>query len=278
MKQIILISLLALGLALTGSAMAEGPIPSCYDAKLSAPSTPRKVDLFVVIDQTVLLDATLKQAVADQVKPFIAPGNGFAVLVFSAYTQGRYTQLLTSGQLDSQLPTAARDDVSKPVLAKFDQCMKAQPMLAAQAIGGALRQAFEGSSGEIAKSDILASLKDIAGKVRKSTASEKVVLFVSDMLENSSISSFYKNQAVRKIDPDAELKKVENNHLVSNFGGARIYVMGAGLLNNLDSKSKAQYRDPATMQALNTFWHSYMEKSKGQLVEFGAPALLNPIK
>jgi len=258
--------------------LAAGALSSCYDAKLQAPSIAPTVELFVVIDQTTLLDDGLKQAVANQVRPFLVAGNHFSVLVFSAYTQGKYTQLLTSGQLDSPLPVAQRNDISKPILAKFDQCMSRQPAQAAQAVGAALRAGFEGTSGEIAKSDILASLKDISAKVRQSPASEKVVLLVSDMLENSSVSSFYASQAVRKIDPAQELQLVTTHQFVADFGGARIYVIGAGLLNGLDNKSKGQYRDPKTMQALASFWRSYFEKSRGQLVEFGEPALLNQIK
>lgn len=275
MKNLLLSMLLSLA---CGASMAGGVISSCYDAKLSASATTPAVELFVVIDQTTLLDDDLKQAVANQVRPFLTAGNNFSVLVFSAYTQGKYTQLLTSGQLDGALSTTLRNDISKPILAKFDQCMSRQPVLAAQAIGGALRAAFDGTSGDIAKSDILASLKDISAKVRQSSASEKVVLLVSDMLENSSVSSFYASQAVRKIDPAKELQLVTEHQFIADFGGARIYVIGAGLLNSVDKKSKAQYRDPKTMQALASFWRSYFEKSRGQLVEFGEPALLNQIK
>jgi hypothetical protein len=60
-----------------------------------------------------------------------------------------------------------------------------------------------------------------------------------------------------------------------DFGDARIYVIRAGLLNGVDKKNKALYRDPKTMQALASFWHGYFEKSRGQLVEFGEPAFLN---
>lgn len=278
MKYSFIATLFAATFAAAGVVYADGAIPSCYDAKLVAPNLPRKLDLFVIVDQTTLLDGTLKQAVADQVKPFLAPGHGFSVLVFSAYTQGKYTQELSSGYLDQPLPAAARNDISKPVLTKFDQCMKQQPVWASQAAGVALRAAFDGTSGDIAKSDVMASLKEISAKVYQSTASEKVVLVVSDMLENSSVSSFYSNQAVRKIEPTAELKKAESNQLVGDFGGARLYIMGAGLLNNADAKSKNQYRDPKTMQALHVFWRGYFEKSKAQLMEFGAPALLSPIK
>jgi len=259
------------------NALADAVL-TCYDRKLQAPTTPMTKELFILIDQTVLLDDTLKQSVANQIRPFLTPGSGFSVLVFSAYTQGKYTQLLTTGQLDAPLSTAQRNDVSKVVLAKFDQCMARQPALAAQAVGGALRAAFDGSSGDIAKSDVFASLKDISGRVRQSKASEKVVLLVSDMLENSSVTSFYANQALRRIDPEKELKLALDNQLIADFANARMYVLGAGLLNDDGKKNKAVYRDPKTMQALSSFWMSYFEKSKAKLIEFGQPALLSPIQ
>ena len=253
-------------------------IPSCYDKKLSAPATPMAKEIFVLIDQTTLLDDQLKQSVAEQVRPFLAKGNGFSVLIFSAFTQGKYTQLLSSGRLDHALAEAGRNDVSKPVLTKLDQCIARQPMLAAQAVGGALREAYAGSSGEIAKSDVLASLKDMSGKVRQSQAAEKIVLLVSDMLENSSVSSFYVSQSVRRIDPALEMQLATENQLLADFAGARLYVLGAGLLGEDTKKNKAAYRDPKTMQALASFWKTYFDKSNAQLMEFGQPALLNQIK
>jgi len=279
MKKPFLVTLLLSAMAFCTSSMAATDvIPSCYDSKLSAPAIPLTKEIFVIIDQTTLLDDQLKQSVANQIRPFLTAGNGFSLVVFSAFTQGKYTQLLTSGQLDHPLPVAQRNDVSKPRLSKFDQCMARQSALAGQAVGGALRTAFEGTSGEIAKSDVLASLKDISGKVRQSKANEKVVLLVSDMLENSSVSSFYASQSVRRIDPERELKLATDSQLIGNFGDARVYVIGAGLLSDDAKKNKAAYRDPKTMQALASFWKSYFDKSKAQLVEFGQPALLNQVK
>lgn len=261
----------------TGMATTDA-IGTCYDSKLSAPAVPLAKEIFVIIDQTTPLDDLLKQAVANQIRPFLSAGNGFSVLVFSAFTQGKYTQLLISGQLDHSLPAAQRDDVSKPRLSKFDQCMARQSALAGQVVGGALRTAFEGTSADIAKSDVLASLKDISGKVRQSKANEKVVFLVSDMLENSSVSTFYANQSVRRIDPEREMKLASDGQLTGNFGGARVYVLGAGLLSDDAKKNKAAYRDPKTMQALASFWKIYFDKSHAQLVEFGQPALLNQVK
>lgn len=279
MENSIFITFLLSALAFcTPSIASTDAIPSCYDTKLSAPAIPLAKEIFVIIDQTTLLDDQLKQSVANQIRPFLTTGNAFSVLVFSAFTQGKYTQLLTSGQLDHPLPAVQRNDVSKPRLSKFDQCMTRQSALAGQVVGGALRTAFEGTSGEIAKSDILASLKDISRKVEQSRASEKVVLLVSDMLENSSVSSFYASQSVRRIDPEREMKLASDSQLIGNFGDARIYVIGAGLLSDDAKKNKAAYRDPKTMQALSRFWKSYFDKSKAQLQEFGQPALLNQIK
>lgn len=279
MRKPFFIPLLLSAMAFCTSSIAAGnAIPSCYDSKLSAPAVPLAKEIFVIVDQTTLLDNKLKQSVADQIRPFLTAGNGFSVLVFSAFTQGKYTQLLTSGQLDHPLSATQRNDVSKPLLSKFDQCMTRQPALAAQVMGGALRAAFVDSSGEIAKSDVLASMKDISGKVRQSQATEKVVLLVSDMLENSSVSSFYASQSVRRIDPEREMKLAMDNQLIADFGGARLYVLGAGLLSDDAKKNKAAYRDPKTMQALSSFWKSYFDKSKAQLQEFGQPALLNQVK
>ena len=145
-------------------------------------------------------------------------------------------------------------------------------------MGKALRSAFDNTSSDIAKSDVVASIKAISAMVQQSPTQNKVVLIVSDMLENSSVANFYADQgrAVRKIDSIKEMRTIEENQMLADFGGARVYVIGAGLLAADGQKSKT-YRDPKTMQALAGFWASYMQKSKAQLVEFGQPALLNRI-
>lgn len=252
-------------------------IPSCYDVKLPAPNIPLNQDLFILIDQTTVLDDQLKQQVADQIKPFLVPGNSFSVLVFSSYSQGKYTQLLVTGVLESKLTLEARNDTSKPLLNKYDQCMSRQQPFASQAAGAALRYAFEGTSNQLARSDILASLKEISNKVKQSSARSKIVLLVSDMLENSSISSFYQSQLVRKIAPDREIQLVSSNNLFGDFGGARVYVIGAGLLEEDARNKSGSYRPAQTMMALQDFWREYFNKSNAQLLEFGQPSLLNPI-
>jgi hypothetical protein len=101
------------------------------------------------------------------------------------------------------------------------------------------------------------------------------------MLENSGISSFYANKNVRAIDPTAELKKAQDAQVVGDFGGARIFVLGAGLVQESaggKSRDSGVYRNPKTMALLRQFWEGYFVASHAKLIEFGAPALISPVK
>jgi hypothetical protein len=272
-------ALLSIPLACSAFAASQNALPNCYSyAKLNDPAKPAAVELFVIIDQTTPLDPALQQAVANNIKPFLQAGNAFSVTQFSAFTQGHYTDVLVMGKLDFVLDSNSRNDIGKAQLSKFDQCINVQVPNAAQLAGGGLKKAFSGTTSEVSKSDVLASLKDISAKVKQSTAQQKVVFVVSDMLENSTISSFYAKQAVRKIEPEKELKQVQDNQLFADFAGARVYVLGAGLLAEDAKQAKGVYRDPKTMAALQQFWRAYFQKSNGQLVEFGQPALLNAVR
>lgn len=272
--------LAAVALALLGPswAAAENGLPSCYDPKLGVTAAPPMTELFVLVDQTTAFDKTLQQQVADNVRPFMEGGNAYSVISFSAFAQGRYAQVLSTGTIEPGIAPALRDDISKPLLAKFDSCTKRQPALAMNAIGNALRTAFSGADPSLAKSDVMGSLKAISGRVKKSVAKEKIVLVASDMLENSAVSSFYgpRGTSVRQIDAAKEMKLAADNELFGDFGGAKIFVIGAGLLA-AEGQTKGAYRDPKTMRALVTFWNSYFQRSHATVVELGQPALLNSI-
>ena len=273
-----IIAILLLALSSHGLAGTQSVVPTCFSDKLPPPKGVQvDTELFVIIDQTTVFDTGLKQSVANNIKPFIKPGNVISVTQFSAFTRGHYTDVMTSVSLDNELAQHDRDDVSKPVLAKFDQCEKSQLRLAGQVIGRALKSAFGESSNSIDKSDVLSSLKDISLRVKRSAAKRKIVLLASDMLENSSISSFYAKQAVRLIDPAKELELVKKNGVYGDFGKADIYVIGAGLLAEDKQVSKSVYRSPQVIGALRSFWTQWFDQSNARLMDFGAPALLNQI-
>lgn len=60
------------------------------------------------------------------------------------------------------------------------------------------------SNNEIPHSDIISSIKRISGHIDYEFSEKKWVLIISDMLENLSMTSFYKNGEVRILDPEGE--------------------------------------------------------------------------
>lgn len=257
----------------------QDAVRSCYlISKIDTKPPAARSVLYVVIDQTTELDQRLKNLALENVHRLLRPGTRFGVARFSAFTQGFYTEMVTAGALDQGIQDDVRADISKPKLRQFDSCMSYQGPFAWKQVEQAMDSSWSTASNEIGKSDILSSLKEVSAAVRKAEAPQKTVLIISDMLENSSISSFYSKQRVRSINPEDELKLAASSGLFGDFGGARIYVIGAGLLSGSSETSRSAYRDPKTMKALQTFWAEYFSKSNARLVEFGQPSLLSPIE
>ncbi len=188
---------------------------------------------------------------------------------------------LATGVLETTITDKkVRDDISVPALQKFDACMKGQYNYGLKLALDSVGKALQASSADLAKSDIISSLTEISHLVKENPVKNKQILIVSDMLENSTISSFYAKNAVRKVDAVKELKTVEGNSLLGDFAGAGVYIMGAGMMSEQkDAKGKnVQYRDPKTLAALKQFWEGYFSRSNAKLEEFGAPELLSPIQ
>lgn len=259
------------------SAGVVNDVPSCYLANhFKAPTAGLEQEFFLAIDQTTVFDDRLRAQIVDNALRSVHAGSAYTVIDFSAFSQGRYTEVVTRGVVEPRFPEKDRDDVSERALRSFDACMTGQAAFAKKSIVATVQQIEAGATNDLAKSDILAALKDMGDKIRTSPASDKVLFLASDMLENSSISSFYSHNAVRRIDPTVELKKAVAAGVIADFGGARVYVLGAGLLTE-DVKKTKVYRDPQTMAALKQFWSAYFKQSNANLVEFGEPALLGAV-
>lgn len=257
-------------------------IASCYEAnKIKLAPPPVEAEVFVLIDQTTPLDANLQDAVRENVGRLIKGGSAFVIASFSSFGQGRYLEVLSAGTLEGQIDAKSRDEISVKLLRNFDACMASQADYGRKLAAEALNKALAGSGPELAKSDVMGSLKELSSRIKQSAAKEKIVFLVSDMLENSGISSFYASKNVRAIEPVAELKKAKEAQLIGDFNGARVFVLGAGLVQeNAGGKNRDSgvYRNPKTMAALRQFWQMYFEASNATLAEFGAPALLSPVK
>lgn len=252
---------------------------SCYQIyKTEAkPSGAMNTAIFVLIDETTLFDDKLKQQVISNVQSKMAPANYIYIAKFSAFIDGHYNEKVFDFLLDVPLTPEQRHYERKDVLGKVDKCLKDQVRYVYNQVNSSVMGSFLEPGNEIAKSDVLYALQDFGKNVIAQTdANEKIVLLVSDMLENSTITSFYSKGTARLIEPSSELKKVEKSDLFSDFGGAKVYVIGAGIVSN--DKKSGTYRDPKILASLKNFWEQYFQQSNARLIEMGQPALKQPIR
>lgn len=256
-------------------------VPSCYAAnKIAAPQVQYDQLIYVLVDQTVQLDATLQKSVLDNVQGMLKPGTKFVIAEFSAFSQGHYLNVLHTGVIERPIPASEEGNVVMSRLRDFHTCMQQQLVYGQRLALATTAQVLKSGTSTLDQSDILMALKSVSSAVAQEKATHKLVFVVTDGLENSSVTSFYARNAVRHINPAVELKKAQDNNLFGDFGSARIYLLGAGVMQPAANGSTAErngYRDPKTLMDLKQFWSGYFSRSNAQLVEFGAPALLEPL-
>jgi hypothetical protein len=272
-------------LLFAGSAQsAVTTIPSCYTALgVSPPPATSQTRIFVLVDQTVALDPSLKDSLVQNALALVQPGNAFEVTVFSAYNQGRYMDTVAQGALERPLPPARRNATGSEDLENLNICLTRQFNYGRRLMASTILKSLGASSPALSRSDILGSLVEAGRHIRDDPAQRKVVLVASDMLENSVVTSFYRHGGVRTVVPAQELQKVRAAGMLADFGGAEIYVLGGAMLPldkaSAETDATAQtYRSPVTLRALRDFWTQYFALSQARLVEFGEPALLSPVR
>jgi len=251
---------------------------SCYNIYKVNAKPKQTIDkaIFVLVDETTLFDDKLKQQIISNSLSKIGKNNYIYIAKFSAFINGFYNEKVFDFKMDGLLTEEQRYSERKDTLNKIDKCIHDQAGYVYGKVQASIMSSFLHKNDNIPKSDILYALKDFSDNVISQVkAKEKIVILASDMLENSTISSFYTRGTSRLINAKSELKKVENNNLLGNFGAAKVYIIGAGIIS---SKKSLSYRDPKILAALKTFWNTYFQKSNAKLIEMGQPALKNNIE
>lgn len=257
----------------------SGPFESCYrsvDFELPAPAPQR--ELFVVIDQTTALDPQLVALLSSRVADYLESGGGAKVTVaaFSATTASNFALVKFSGEAERPFAEDMRDSVNRPKRDMLDACLAAAPRNLARRADAEIKALLRRDSGNYANSEIIGSLSSISEAVRASTARSKTVLVVSDLLEHSSTTSFYQNSDIREIDLATEMQKVADRNQFGNFGGAKIYVIGAGLLPPEADQNAT--RNAMRLVRLREFWQNWFENSDAMLAAYGQPVLQVPLE
>lgn len=273
-----LCALLLLGVASVAQAAERNDIPSCYSfAKLEQhrPADSGR-ELVVIIDQTVKVPLELKKSVWHQVVRYVQPGDHVVLYQFSALLQDNYMKRLFDGKLEMPFSdTKVRNSLGMESLKSLDNCLVQQQSFFAQTIGKRMAESFAERGDNIAKSEIMDSLKRISADLATTSSRAKTLLLVSDMLENSEFGSFYSNNSIRTLEPEKEMARAEKQKLIADFSGANVYIAGAGLI---DTDAKNNYRSGKVMQQLEAFWRRYFTASNATVVSFGAPELTVDLK
>ena len=262
------------------SAGAVSTLKDCYsESKLSDYVSKPEKSTVVLLDETTIFDDVQRHQITDQLIALMQPRTEIKLFSFSAYIGGRYTLPLLDIGLSAPIDSQARDTIRKPALAVFDSCLRTQKYVAEGLIRRTLADYFKRSTNNIARSDIVAAVRDVGASVMPQIdARVKRILLVSDMLENSDITSFYLKGGVRRIDATKELALVEERGMFTDLRGAGVFVIGAGVINTDPNRPNSdRHRGQDTLQGLRDFWSRYLEKSNARLVEFGQPLLLRPI-
>lgn len=253
-------------------------IPSCY--RSINPATPVAEagrELIVVIDGTFDPDVNLKKSVHAKVQNFIAPNDRVSIVSFSSYIGDAYTKLHFSGKLEPVIAEDKRSTISKKLLRQLDGCMEKQMAFTRKSIDEAIMAGFKPADLEVPKSEIIGNLSRVLGSLlppEEDGQPPKTVLLVSDMLENSDITSFYKAGGVKAINVSAEIEKVKSGQYFSDWYGANVYVIGAGWVHQ---KYRNGFRGSDVMRSLESFWSQYFELSSANLVAFGQPVLMREL-
>nr|WP_321278134.1 hypothetical protein [uncultured Vibrio sp.] len=120
------------------------------------------------------------------------------------------------------------------------------------------------------QTELVGALFDISSDlIAKSKANRKIVLVVSDMLENSKQLTFYKRGQVSVPSAEKALTKIESLDAKGNFDNADIHVIGAGYLNG-----GKNYTNHNSMTQLERFWTQILNNANGNVKQFGKPNLL----
>lgn len=254
----------------------QNAVPSCYAAtRIGVDPAPPARAIFVLVDQTTALGPALISTVRENMRNLLRPGTSFTIATFSAFQRDHFTTLLAAGALEAPVAPQRRSRLSVPRLRRLDACLRRQAAFGGQLAITSFLRAAAANAASFSRSEILASLKQLSARVAAAPARDRIVIIASDMLEHSSATSFYRNRALKVIDPAAEMRRALGQGLLGDFGGARIFVVGAGLL---PPDQRTAGRDIRALNALEAFWTAWFRRSGARLVAFGHPDLVVPIQ
>lgn len=219
-------------------------------------------EVFVLVDESTYFDNEAQEDIYKKIVPFVKQNTRINIDSFTEYSKTRKNKDLGSYYIYSDLTNDEKDEIGRTLLGSVKDCLDSAKVAAYSGIKKDLEKAFRKKNDNLKKSEILRNLRIYTrNNVRYSKAKRKVVIILSDMLQNSEYMSFYKNGKVKLLDIDKELDNVKKNRLFSTFNGAEVYTYGLGLVEINSSKDSA--RNLRVLDGLIMFWEDYVSESGG---------------
>jgi hypothetical protein len=220
-------------------------------------------ELFIVVDQTTPFPEEVRKNALRNIYSTIQGNTAISLFTFSEYTKEKYVSFVDHYYIPGQISAEKRADMGQKLLKKFDQCLEVQTYGMKQKLAHDIYKQLSEENSSAKNSEILFSLQEISKQaVKISNAKEKIVFVLSDMLENSSYTTFY-GKALTNLDIEKQIGIVKQNHLLGDFDHAKIFVYGAGIVD------KENRRTGEDLRQLKRFWEAYFQASSGQLKVFG---------
>ncbi|MBE0492650.1 MAG: hypothetical protein IBX44_10450 [Sulfurospirillum sp.] len=220
-------------------------------------------EVFIIVDQTTSFPKKIRKSSVINIFSILNPKTAANLFTFSEYSKDRYISFVDHYYFYSKLDDVQLYNFGKKEKKHFDQCWKAQDIGLKRKLANDIYEHFKEKNEIVKNSEIFFSLKELSkNAIKVSKTKEKIVFILSDMLENSNHTSFYKGE-LKKLDIEKEMKIVKEKKLLGDFDGADIIVVGAGLVD------QENYRDGDDMIRLKEFWSEYFKLSNGNLKFFG---------
>jgi len=264
-------------LPLYSVAADRNDIPDCYAFTKLDTYQPQFSgrDLAVVVDETTNFSPDLRNEALAHVLRFVQPGDKIRLFQMSAYISESHMNLMFAGTLQAPPSDDVRRGIGMKSLKQLDACLARQKSFFQIKFAQQLGKSFGAERNQIDKSEILFSVKQISEGWGAKDNQNRILFMVSDMLENSEYTSFYKSNQIRAVDVKAEMKKVNQANLQAKLNGVRVYVQGAGLIAPTQKNS---YRSGKMLNSIESFWHEYFTASGAELVNFGTPSMINELE
>ncbi len=258
----------ALSFQLTASAQGE----SCFSdiSYVTAEKQIAKRALYILVDETVPLSKAMEQKITSLLSGWGRMGDKVKIARFSASYRGLYPELVYEKHIEQKPTDNYMFNLRYKDKKLVASCLERQQLQFKKSFSKQLKASLKAVNPKIPKSELMGSLKLLSKQIiLKDKAKEKVVLLISDGLENSELTSFYSGGKLRSVSSQKEISKLRRKGMMGYWKNTRVYMYGLGLMPD-----KKQYANPGRINSLKKFWERYFVEGGGRVKAIGTPELL----